>query len=403
MGIFNRRRARPRDEPGRAPDTRLGYDHSRLADWRANTSEAICAAAARLANTLASAPMHLYKNEEVQREHSLELLSRYSPAPGWNAFTFIRDMEFSRDTVGRCYAWVLRDDLRRPGALQYLDAGRVTTLKALETGDLWHRVGLDGGREGYIHDSDMIALSWISTSGGVTPTSVLRGTLEYDAEIKDFSLKSLNGMHDVVLIGVPGNLGKDRRDKLVEEILGSYRASGKSALVLDSGITATRMASSPVDPKVMDVEKVTKSRVAGVYGMMPHLLGDGESNRVSNEEDMQNFLSLSIAPAMAQWEAEYNKKLLSQDLWQQGYAFRFDAGELARANTQVLAEKYFKGVRGGWMRPNEVRRREGLPPDPNGDALMMSRDLMPLDILVNHPEMLLTGGRGVKNGEGENS
>ena len=47
------------------------------------------------------------------------------------------------------------------------------------------------------------------------------------------------------------------------------------------------------------------------------------------------------------------------------------------------------------MTPNEVRLRESLPPDPNGDQLMMSRDLMPVDILVNHPEMLLTGGRGV--------
>jgi phage portal protein BeeE len=102
-------------------------------------------------------------------------------------------------------------------------------------------------------------------------------------------------------------------------------------------------------------------------------------------------------------EAEFNKKLLSQELWQDGYCFRFDAGELTRANTQVLAEKYFKGVRGGWMTPNEVRLRESLPPDPNGDQLMMSRDLMPVDILVNHPEMLLTGGRGVTNGEGEDS
>lgn len=403
MGIFNRRRARPRDEPGRAPDTRLTMERRSAADWRANTSEAICAAAARLSNTLASAPMHLYQNEQIERKHALERLVRYSPAPGWNAFTFFRDMEFSRNTVGRCYAWVLRDDMRMPTALQYLDAGRVTDLKALETGDLWHRIALDDGKEGYIHDSDMIALSWLSTSGGVTPTSVLRGTLEYDAQIKEFSLNSLNGVQDVILINVPSNLGTTKRENLVSDILAGYRASGKSALVLDSGMTASRMASSPVDPKVLDVEKVTKSRVAGVFGMMPHLLGDGESNRVSNEEDMQNFLSLSIAPAMAQWEAEFNKKLLSQELWRDGYCFRFDAGELTRANTQVLAEKYFKGVRGGWMTPNEVRLRESLPPDPNGDQLMMSRDLMPVDILVNHPEMLLTGGRGVTNGEGEDS
>ena len=403
MGIFNRRRASARAEPGSAPAERLSFGPMRMADWRANTSEAICAAAARTANTLASAPLHLYKNEEVQRTHPLERLVRYSPAPGWNAFAFVRDMEFSRSSVGRCYSWVLRDNLRQPTALQYLDAGRVQTLRALETGDLWHRVTLEDGRDGYIHDSDMLALSWLSTSGAITPTSVLRGTLEYDAQIKEFSLASLNGVHDVILINAPSNLSKEKKTAMVTEILETYRATGKSALLLDSGITATQLHSSPVDPKVMDVEKVTKSRVAGVYGMHPHLLGDGESNRVSNEEDMQNFLSLSIVPIMAQWEAECNKKLLSSKMWEEGYAFRFDTSELSRANTQVLAERNFKGVRGGYYRINEIRKREGLPPDPDGDQLLISRDLLPVEWIVAHPEELVSGGRGKTNGAGEDS
>lgn len=403
MGIFNRRRARARDEPQGQPEGQLNFQGWRAADFYANRSEAICAAAGRLSNTLASAPMHLYKDESIQRDHALERLVRFSPAVGWNAFSFIRDMEFSRNTVGRAYAWILRDSLRQPEQTLYLDAGRVSTLRAQETGELWHRVTLEDGRDGYIHDSDMIHLSWLSASGGVTPRSALGGTLEYDAQIKEFSLKNLNGVHDVILIKTPGNIGTERRNKLVEDILANYQASGKRALVLDSGMDASRLVSSPVDPQVMDIEKITKARVAGVYGMQAHLLGDGENTARSSEEEMQAFLALSIIPAMAQWEAEYNKKLLSYELWKQGYSFRFDASELTRANTAVLAEKYFKAVRGGWMQPNEVRLREGLPPDPNGSTLMMSRDLLPLELLVNHPELLLQGKRGKTNGEGEDS
>jgi phage portal protein BeeE len=90
-------------------------------------------------------------------------------------------------------------------------------------------------------------------------------------------------------------------------------------------------------------------------------------------------------------------------MWKDGMAFRFDATDLTRANTAAMAEKHFKAVRGGWMRPNEVRMRDGLPPDVNGDELMMSRDLLPLWLLVNKPEMLLSSQRGKTNGEGENS
>ena len=36
----------------------------------------------------------------------------------------------------------------------------------------------------------------------------------------------------------------------------------------------------------------------------------------------------------------------------------------------------------------------GLPPDPVGDLLMSSRDLIPLRIAVEHPELLLGGQAG---------
>lgn len=403
MGIFNRRRARPRDKPVSDPGERLfmGY---RTSDWYANRSEALCAAAARIANTLASAPMHLYRDESIQRDHELERLVRYSPALGWDAFSFFRDMEFTRDTVGRAYAWIHRDALRMPTQTVYLDAGRVATLRAEETDELWHRVSLPDGRRGYIHDSDMIYLTWLSASGGVTPQSVMNGTLEYDAQVKEFSLKALNGVQDVILIQVPGNLGTKNREKVIEDILSGYKASGKAALVLDSGMDAKRLAGSLVDPRTIDVDKMTKARVAGVYGIQPHLLGDGENGSRSSEEEMQTFLTLSVVPAMALWEAQYNKKMLSWDMFSKdGYRFRFDAGELTRANTAVLAEKHFKAIRGGWMQPNDVRKREGLPPDPNGNNLLISRDLLPMRLIVNEPELLLQGHRGKTNGEGEDS
>ena len=403
MGIFNRRRAKPRDKPQETVDARMEAMNIRASDWCANRSESICAAAARMANTLACAPIHLYREEAIQTAHPLEKLMNFSPAPGWNAFSFKRDMEFTRSSVGRAYSWILRDDLRMPTEIRYLDAGRVTTLRDVETEELWHRVILPDGKNGYIHDSDMLYFTWLSNAGGITPRSVLGGTLEYDAQIKSFSLKNLDGVHDVILLKVPGNISGDRRVKLVEDILATYNASGKRALVLDSGVDATRLSGSAVDPQMMDAEKVAKTRVAGVYGMQPYLLGDGENTARNAEEEMQHFLTISVLPAAAQWEAECNKKLLSAALWTDGYHFRFDFSALTRANTASLAEKYFKGVRGAWMKPNEVRALEGQPPDPSGDHLLSSRDLLALDVIIDHPELLLEGRRGKKNGEGENS
>lgn len=401
MGIFSRRRARPRDEPAVRADLTPAF--ARSCDWQACRSEAVCAAAARVARALAAAPLHLYRNEALQHSDPLERLVRYSPGPGWNAYSFVFDLEFTRGTIGRAYALILRDHLQQPTALQYVDPARVTRLRARETGDIWNQVVLDDGKMGYVHDSDMLYLPFLTSTGMVTPAGVLAGSLDYDSQIKEFSLGALNGVHDVILISVPGNPGETKRREIINGILDGYKASGKAALVLDSGVTATRLASSPVDPKVLDVDKVTKSRVAGVYGMSSHLLGDGESSRTSSEEENQSFLSLTMVPVMGLWEAELDRKLLYWEKCADGFHFAFDAEALSRANTAVMAEKHFKGVRGGWIKPNEARKHDKLPPDPDGDRLMISRDLVPLDIPVNHPELLLQGGRQKTNGEGQDS
>ena len=52
------------------------------------------------------------------------------------------------------------------------------------------------------------------------------------------------------------------------------------------------------------------------------------------------------------------------------------------------------------MKPNEVREYEGLPPDENGGELMISRDLLPIRINVEQPELLL-GGAAAKQEEAQ--
>ena len=150
------------------------------------------------------------------------------------------------------------------------------------------------------------------------------------------------------------------------------------------------------------MERITRNRVATVYNIPPHMLGDYSDTSFSTaEQQMQEFLQLTIMPIVAQWEQELNRKLLTPAEYVQGCRFRFDIEALARADTATMAEKHQKAIRGGWMRINEVRQREGLPPDEMGNELMASRDLLPLRIAVQTPEMLLnykTGGNAQEGG-----
>ena len=147
-----------------------------------------------------------------------------------------------------------------------------------------------------------------------------------------------------------------------------------------------------MDAHLLDVERITRNKVAAVYNLPPHMLGDySQGNKSTTEQQLLEFLQLTIMPIVEQWEEECNRRLLTPQDYTAGYRVRFDTSALVRADIATMAQKYQIAIRGGWMKPNEVREKEGQPPDPNGNELMSSRDLIPIRIAVQTPELLLGG------------
>lgn len=398
MGLFSRFRNenKARDKPR----VRV-FDRGKVtsitrprADVTLQGHEAIYAAVTRIANTVASIPVHVYKGRERQDTHPLEKLLNLSPNPSMSAYIFKQTMEAFRNTEGMAYALIIRDGLGEITRLDVLDPTRVRPLIERDSREIWYDITLEGKTypiPGYM----VLALKHMSANGisGIRPLDVLRGSLDYDAEVKEISLNQLDGINHGVMLEVPGQaLDETRKTQIVADFLDAYESSGQRVLVLEGGIKATTFNQSPVDAQLMDVERITRNRVATVYNLPPHMLGDYSDTSFSTaEQQMQEFLQLTIIPIVQQWEDELNRKLLSDADYKVGYRFRFDTDSLIRADMVAMANKYQMAIRGGWMRTNEVREREGLPPDPNGDELMCARDIIPLRIMVEHPELLLTG------------
>ena len=398
MGLFSRFRNenKARDKPR----VRV-FDRGKVtsitrprADVTLQGHEAIYAAVTRIANTVASIPVHVYKGRERQDTHPLEKLLNLSPNPSMSAYIFKQTMEAFRNTEGMACALIIRDGLGEITRLDVLDPTRVRPLIERDSREIWYDITLEGKTypiPGYM----VLALKHMSANGisGIRPLDVLRGSLDYDAEVKEISLNQLDGINHGVMLEVPGQaLDETRKAQIVADFLDAYESSGQRVLVLEGGIKATTFNQSPVDAQLMDVERITRNRVATVYNLPPHMLGDYSDTSFSTaEQQMQEFLQLTIIPIVQQWEDELNRKLLSDADYKVGYRFRFDTDSLIRADMVAMANKYQMAIRGGWMRMNEVREREGLPPDPNGDELMCARDIIPLRIMVEHPELLLTG------------
>ena len=397
-----RRKERVRDEPRKAAGTGshripngLRSVNRPRADRTLEGNEAIYAAVSRISNTIASMPMHLYKGWEIQKDHPLERLISLEPHPSFSAFTWRQTMEVFRNTEGNTYALMIPDNLGQTTRLDILNPGRVIPKRNPEDGNIWYEIVAEDGTRMMAPWFMVINLKHLSANGlvGIRPIDVLRKSLDYDTQVKELALDQLDGINHGIMLTVPHTgLSQEAKDDVVNRFLETYEKSGKSVVILEGGLTATNFSTPPVDAQLLDVERITRNRVATVYNLPPHMLGDYTDTSFSTaEQQMQEFLQLTIGPIIEQWENELNRKMLTPADYEAGYRFRFDTTALTRADVATTANRNQMAIRGGWRKPNEVRESEGLPPDPMGDELMSSRDLIPLRIAGENPGLLLGG------------
>lgn len=389
MGKSKEKKAKRRANGTRdAPDWSVLRTATRTrSDYTLSGSEAIYSAVSRIANTMAMLPIHLYKNHEIQREDWRERLINYQPNATMTPYLFQQTMEAFRNVEGNTYALMipdLTDPMRqRIASLDVLDASLVQVEREVETRETYYKFTLDDGTLCRVHESNMIVLRHMSTNGrkGIRPIDVLMGTLQYSNAIREYAANQLQGVNSGVVLNIPStNLSPEKRDNAVKQFLEAYKKSGGRVIVLEGGMTATTLTQSPVDAKSLDVERVTKNRVATVYNIPPHMLGDySDSSYSTNEQSTQEYLTLTIMPIVAQWEQQLNLKLLTWRERCEGYYFAFDLDELLRADQSTQAEVNQKGIRNGYKTINEVRRKEGKPPVSGGDLPMVSKDLAPLE------------------------
>ena len=374
------------------------------ADRTIEGNEAIYAAVSRIANTVASMPMHLYKGYEIAKDHPMERLVSLEPHPNFSAFVWRQTMEVLRNTEGNAYALIVRDKLGGVTRLDILNPTRVQPARDPTDGSDWFIITLDDGQPYQVPGFIVLNLRHMSANGikGIRPIDVLRRSLDYDTQVKGLALDQLDGVNHGIMLTVPNTgLNQEAKDELVDRFLETYQQSGRSVVVLEGGLTATNFSAEAVDAHLLDVERITRNKVAAVYNLPPHMLGDySQGNKSTTEQQLLEFLQLTIIPIVEQYEEEYNRKLLTPQDYAAGYRFRFDTSALIRADVSTMANKHQMAIRGGWMRPNEVREYEGQPPDPNGNELMCSRDLLPLRIIMEHPELLLGGAAAVSTPAG---
>jgi len=384
----NSTQGRARDRPQSAGTGRPALTWSGVYRARAEatlaTQETIYAAVTRIANALATMPCRLYRGTEIA-DDPRDAMIALRPHRMMSAYAFKRAMEGYRNTEGRSYAVKEFDREGRLCGLRVLDPACVTPMIEEITGELWYVVTRTDGATEYLHSWYVLAMHHMSLDGAtaIRLTDVLRGTVSYSDDVKTFSLESAKGVSRGLILEFPGSFGEGKRARAVEEMLKLYRKSGGQVIALESGMKATRLDGSPFDQQLIDVERITRARVATVYNLPPHLLGETADTTGSTIEQQNiEFLTLTMQPIVQMWEEELNYKLLTVRERKEGYAFRFDVEAFLRADSATLGARHQAAIRCGEITVNELRAKAHRPPVEGGDVPLVSKDLAPVPMVA---------------------
>lgn len=350
------------------------------------SNETIFAAVSRLSNSMATLPLKLYKEFKPLETVASDKIAN-APNNNMTSFDFIRILETHRNVHGNGYALKMYDVRHQLEQLVILDPTCVNPIIEADSGELWYEVDGEKGRY-YIHNLDMIHVKHIHTiqNGykGISPIDVLKNTIDFDREVRQFSLSQMEGaIHASFLLKYAAHIDRTKKEEVIANFKDFYKDNG-GVLIQESGVEIVPIERKFIDTKVFEVEKITRSRVATVFNMPVSMLGETDGASYSSMEHMSlEFVTYTLLAIVRQYEQEFNRKLLTTQERRNGLYFKFNVGALLRADTATQMEAFFKAIRSGIYKPNEVRAMLEQPPEPGGDKLYISGDLYPIDTPID--------------------
>lgn len=345
------------------------------------TNEEVFSVVTRLANTVSSLPLHEYKKYQ-QTSTSVSNLLTVEPNPSMTSFQLLNQLETSRNVDGNGYLWIERDDYGLPQHLWPIDPKTVVVKRDIETGNIWYQVS----SETYnflVFNTEVIHVKHISPLSdfvGISPLDVLSSSLKFARTVEEFSMNEMD-KKDAYIIQYDRSVSDGRREALMDDFRRMIKENG-GAILQEQGFKIDRYESKFHPGDLQTVSNITKQRIANAFNVPLSFLDNGNTNNAkSSESIMTQFVEMTLIPIVRQYEAEFNRKLLTQNQRARGYYFKFNINGLMRGDTASRTQMYQMMIRNGIATPNELRRLEDLPEtkDKNADKLWFSKDLALLE------------------------
>ncbi len=299
---------------------------------------------------------------------------------------FIEQWILSKLLHGNSYALKERDQRGIVTALYILDPSRVYPLVA-EDGGVYYQLsadtlaqlpeGITVPASEIIHDR-MLCL--FHPLVGVSPLYACALSTTMGNKIQSNSTKFFDNMsRPSGALTAPGTISDEtagRLKKAWEENFGGNNI-GRLA-ILGDGLTYEPMTIPAQESQLLEQLDWTVKDVARAFHMPLFKLGGPEPARVSVESLNQTYYTDCLQTLIESFETLMDDGLALPT----HYYTELDLEALLRMDTAARHKSYSEAITGGWLAPNEARRKENYKPAKGGDAPMMQQQNYSLEALA---------------------
>jgi HK97 family phage portal protein len=360
------------------------------------TLSTVYACVSLLSETVASLPLNVYSTSNgktnIDRNNKISYLVEKQPNDIMTRMVFIQTMMASVVFMGNAYAKIHRNAAYTPTKLEYIHPNDVKVYTT-EKGGIIYEV-----KEEKIQPENMIHVLGLSFNGitGLSPIESARQSLGNALAEQEFMGSFLaNGASLSGTLNYPNILKQEQYDRIKKSWSEQYGSSGNTGKtpVLDGGVEFKPIGIKPVDAQFLEQRKFSVEEIARIFHVPPHMIGDLSRSTNNNiEQQALEFVTLTLRPWLKRFEAEFDRKLLTESEKKSGSVFiRFNVDGLLRGDTKSRMELYKTLNLMGASSANEIREKEGLNSYEGGDTYFVQANMIPVDKAIKETNIDTNG------------
>lgn len=365
--------------------------------WRANII---------ISTTIAQLPFELRRrdrkgNSTTAYRHPNQKIKYFAEGNEITYFCLKEMLQCDAFNHGNGYAYIIHNQAGQPIELHY---GNSLDCEAYKDGERvkYHLNINDQSFTAY--PEEVIHLHGYGFNGlrAKSPIQVHRENLGEALAVREFGNSFFrNGAHVKAVVEHPLDLSRNARRKIAQKVTDNNQGvySAGNLLVLDEGMQYKPIGVNPQDAMFIETRQLNVADIARITGVPLHMLESMDKATFNNVEMMSTqFVQYTMVPWCAKWEAEFSRKLLSENershAGSSGYYYHFNVDGLLRGDSAARGDFYKLLFSCGALSPNDIRRKEDMPTIEGGDRYFVpTNNLTPLDKLDE-----IDFGKNVKHG-----